>query len=78
MGRNETREGAGTGQPSRALVETGNPAARETGRRFVGGRPMAGFLTQVIVGADPALRPSRLDRTRVAAALYAEAAGRFK
>ena len=78
MVRNETREGAGTGRSSRALVETGTRAARETGHRVVGGRPTADFLTQLIVGADPSLRASRLDRTRIAAALYAEASGRCR
>ncbi|MBA9070773.1 hypothetical protein [Methylorubrum extorquens] len=32
---------------------------------------MAGFLTQLIVSADPALRPARLERTKAATALYA-------
>jgi hypothetical protein len=35
---------------------------------------MADFLTQLIVSADPALRPARLERTKAAAALYARAA----
>ena len=38
------------------------------------GRPLAGFLAQLIVSADPTLRPSRLDRTQEAAARYAETA----
>ncbi len=39
-----------------------------------GTRPLAGFLTQVIVASDPTLRPSRLERTGIAAARYAETA----
>ncbi|WP_331286721.1 MULTISPECIES: hypothetical protein [Methylobacteriaceae] len=35
---------------------------------------MAGFLTQLIVSADPALRPARSERTKAAVALYARAA----
>ena len=38
------------------------------------GRPLAGFLAQLIVSADPTLRPSRIDRTQEAAARYAETA----
>ncbi|APX86103.1 hypothetical protein BV511_16225 [Methylorubrum extorquens] len=53
---------------SRALVaETPSDA----GPRIRGRRPMAGFLTQLIVSADPALRPARLERTKAATALYA-------
>ncbi|GEP04193.1 hypothetical protein [Methylobacterium oxalidis] len=39
-------------------------------------RPLAGFVAHLIVSADPRLRPSRGERTRNAAALYAEAARR--
>ena len=74
MVRDETRERAETGQSSRALV--GSAPVSDNGRRVTAGRPMADFLTQLIVSADPDLRPSRLGRTRVAAALYAQAAGR--
>ena len=56
---------------SRALVVLGAPGPRPAA---TGGRPLAGFLTQLIVGTDPALRPARLQRTRAAAALYARAA----
>ncbi|WP_336488637.1 hypothetical protein [Methylobacterium nigriterrae] len=38
--------------------------------------PLAGFVAQLIVSADPRLRPSRGERTRSAVALYAEAARR--
>ncbi len=73
-------------EPSRALValdggraeprpdEPGQDAPR---RKAHGGtRPLAGFLTQMIVDADPTLRPSRLERTGIAAARYAETARR--
>lgn len=40
-------------------------------RRFSGGRPMASFVTQLILSADPTLRPARLERMREAAARYA-------
>ena len=42
--------------------------------RVTGGRPMAGFLAQLIVSTEPALRPARHERTKAAAALYARAA----
>lgn len=38
------------------------------------GRPLASFLAQLIVSADPTLAPSRSDRTQKAAARYAETA----
>ncbi|KQQ13163.1 hypothetical protein ASF53_13305 [Methylobacterium sp. Leaf123] len=53
---------------SRALVAE---ASTCTGPRIRGRRPMASFLTQLIVSADPALRPARLERTKAATALYA-------
>lgn len=53
---------------SRALVAE---APSDAGPRIRGRRPMAGFLTQLIVSADPALRPARLERTKAATALYA-------
>ncbi|MDR7035441.1 hypothetical protein J2X36_000176 [Methylobacterium sp. BE186] len=47
-------------------AHAGNPARR----------PLAGFVAQLIVSEDPRLHPSRAERTRKAAALYAEAARR--
>ncbi|MCK2053882.1 MULTISPECIES: hypothetical protein [unclassified Methylobacterium] len=44
--------------------------------RPIPARPMAGFLAQLIVSTEPTLRPSRIERTRSAAARYAEAARR--
>ena len=70
------RDGAVSAVPIRALTlvaETRGDA--EPGRTAaIRPRPPAGFVTQLILGADPALRPSRLTRTRDAAALYAKAA----
>ncbi|SFG73164.1 hypothetical protein [Methylobacterium gossipiicola] len=40
-------------------------------RRPAPPRPDSGFLTQLLLGANPVLRPTRLDRTRNAAATYA-------
>lgn len=62
---------AGPEASARALVAAGPGRAAP---RLRGGRPMAGFLTQLIVSADPALRPARPERTKAAAALYARAA----
>ncbi len=57
--------------PSRELVAV---TGSGRGPRIRGGRPMAGFLTQLIVTADPGLRPARSERTKAAVALYAQAA----
>ncbi|MBD8908806.1 hypothetical protein [Methylorubrum zatmanii] len=77
MDQSETNR-ADAGQiagPSRALVAgtDAGPAPRIRGRR-----PMAGFLTQLIVSADPTLRSPRPERTKAAAALYARAAASAK
>lgn len=37
----------------------------------------AGFVTQLLIASDPTLRPSRSERSRSAAARYAEAARRL-
>ncbi|WP_232631330.1 hypothetical protein [Methylobacterium sp. Leaf118] len=75
MDRSETRDRAEEGQDradtARALV-AGTPSPSMP--RIRGGRPLVGFLTQLIVSADPALRPARTERTKAAAALYARAA----
>jgi hypothetical protein len=62
---------AGPEASSRALVAG---SCNGAGPRLRGGRTMAGFLTQLIVSADPTLRPARPERTKAAAALYARAA----
>jgi hypothetical protein len=68
---------------ARAIVPV--PDARSAGQggasswdhRSPGGaRPQAGFVAQLLAGADPTLQPSRMERARRAAALYAEAARR--
>ncbi|WP_244537230.1 hypothetical protein [Methylobacterium pseudosasicola] len=45
--------------------------------RFDGGRACSGFVAHLLVATDPTLRPSRLERTRAAAARYAETARRL-
>lgn len=67
------RDGAAPVVPIRALTLVAGPSERDPGPP-IRNRPPAGFVTQLILGADPALRPSRLTRTRDAAALYAKAA----
>lgn len=63
----------------RALVvlDGGRREEPRPARRADVPRPCAGFLAQLLVAADPALRPSRLERTRNAAAHYAETARRL-
>ena len=56
------------------VVIAGGPSAG--GRGSVPNRPLAGFLAQLIVSVEPTLRPSRGERTRAAAARYAETARR--
>lgn len=70
-GHAATGDATGSEASSRALVAQPSTGASP---RLRGGRPMANFLTQLIVSADPALRPARLERTKAAAALYARAA----
>ncbi|KQQ48158.1 hypothetical protein ASF58_02145 [Methylobacterium sp. Leaf125] len=60
--------------PRRDLVVISGGAA--PGFRPIPARPLSGFLAQLIVSVEPTLRPSRLERTRSAAARYAEAARR--
>lgn len=71
QGHTASGKAAGPEASSRALVA---PSSAGAGPRLRGGRPMANFLTQLIVSADPALRPARLERAKAAAALYARAA----
>ncbi|MCJ2110991.1 hypothetical protein ACFZ8E_00165 [Methylobacterium sp. HMF5984] len=75
----EPREPARPAEPSRALVAIAGgraeaPEDAATQKARGGTRPLAGFLTQMIVESDPTLRPSRLERTGIAAARYAETA----
>jgi hypothetical protein len=46
-------------------------------RRPAPPRPNSGFLMQLLLGADPVLRPARLERTRNATAAYAAMARRI-
>lgn len=69
-----------TRPPARALVVLDGglrDAAATRGRPVGAGRGSACFVAQLIVADDPDLRPSRLVRTRQAAALYAETARRL-
>jgi hypothetical protein len=63
------------------LVLDGESAqARDSTRRTersAAGRPRAGFIAQLLATGDPTLLPSRLERTRRAAALYDAAAQRL-
>ncbi len=60
----------------RALVPTGSPEPdRPAGPRVLPARPLATFLVQLIDGPTGTLRPSRLDRSRVASELYAAGRG---
>ncbi|GJE60237.1 hypothetical protein [Methylobacterium trifolii] len=53
-------------------VGGGEGDARQDRAPRTGGRPLAEFVAHLIVSADQSLRPSRIERTRAAAALYAE------
>ena len=68
--------------PARALtiIDGGQPDGRQEAlraERAATGRPRAGFVAQLLTADDPTLQPSRLERTRMAAARYAEAARRL-
>ena len=76
MGRSGTDRRPETEQgPAYDLVVIPGGAEAHGFRRNVFARANAGFLTQLLVSTDPALRPARVERTRNAAATYA-AAGR--
>lgn len=78
MGQGGTEEQRAADTQCRALVVVhSQDGTDEPARRFAAGRPMAGFLAQLIVDTDPALRVARSERTRAAAELYARAAGAF-
>jgi len=75
--RSETVRPAG-----RALVviDGGRPEGRERAvpaERAAPGQSRAGFIAQLLTADDPTLLPSRLERTRLAAACYAETARRL-
>ena len=48
--------------------------APRAGLTGLGARTTPGFVAQLILSTDPTLRPSRLERTRIAAARYAATA----
>ena len=74
MSQGETEEQGVVHETCRALVVVhSQDSTEEPARRISAGRPMAGFLAQLIVDTDPALRVARSERTRGAAALYARA-----
>ena len=65
----------------RALVVIAEKCPEEPGlvahaMGAVAGGARAGFLTQLLTAGDPTLLPTRLERTQMAAACYAEAARR--
>ncbi len=67
---------------SRALVAIDGGRPEERPRRAgtdepAVGRPRAGFIAHLLTADDPTLLPSRLERTRMAAACYAQAARRL-
>ena len=76
MGRSGTGRRPETEQaPVYDLVVVPGGVEAQGFRRVASARANAGFLTHLLVSADPAMRPARLERTRLAAATYA-AAGR--
>jgi len=62
--------------PSRALtlIEGGRSGGTRSAASLRDGRSEAGFVAQLLVGADPTLQPSRSVRTQIAANRYAEMA----
>lgn len=75
--RSETVRPAGR---SLVVIDGGRPEGREravSAERAVPGRSRAGFIAQLLTADDPTLLPSRLERTRMAAACYAETARRL-
>ena len=75
--RSETTRPAGR---SLVVIDGGHPEGRERAEpaeRAAPGQSRAGFITQLLTADDPTLCPSRLERTRMAAACYAEAARRL-
>ncbi|WP_342105256.1 hypothetical protein [Methylobacterium sp. SI9] len=62
------------------VIDGGRPEGREravAAERAAPGRSRAGFIAQLLTADDPTLLPSRLERTRMAAASYAETARRL-
>ncbi len=61
-------------EPGRQLVAVTAPSG---GTRLTGQRPMATFLTHLIVQDAPGAGSSRLERTRMASARYRDQANRL-
>jgi hypothetical protein len=62
------------------VIDGGRPEGRDKAvpaERAVPGKSRAGFIAQLLTAEDPTLLPSRLERTRMAAACYAQAARRL-
>ena len=68
--RGETEIAAGR---ALILLDGGSRERSSPVSRRRDGRPDAAFVAQLLACTDPVLRPSRLERTWVAAQLYAEA-----
>jgi len=85
MGRVETirpvsSTSAADTPPSRALTIIAGGRREEAPRVsavFRDGRTESAFVTQLLVGADPSLQPSRSARAQIAATRYAEMARRL-
>ncbi|MCJ2086288.1 hypothetical protein MKK88_09800 [Methylobacterium sp. E-005] len=62
------------------VIDGGSPEGRERAgpaERAAPEKSRAGFIAQLLTANDPTLLPSRLERTRTAAACYAETARRL-
>ena len=73
-------EPAETAAQALVVIDGGRSEGEPEGRpadRAGRGRPRAGFVAQLPTADDPTLLPSRLTRTQMAAARYAEAARRL-
>ena len=75
-------QGTFTSPAARALVVIDGGRSEGAGRiaaaeRPAAGKPRAGFIAQLLTAGDATLLPSRLERTRMAAASYAETARRL-
>ncbi|MGC5777288.1 hypothetical protein [Methylobacterium sp. NFXW15] len=86
MGRVETirpvsSTSAADTPPSRALTIIAGGRREEASRASSAvlrdGRTESAFVTQLLVGADPTLQPSRSARAQIAATRYAETARRL-
>jgi hypothetical protein len=75
-----TRPPQGAASPAGSalvVIDGGRPEAPDRAARPAAGASRAGFITHLLAAGDPTLLPSRLERTRMAAARYAETARRL-